>query len=411
MAATTTRVSRRPRTTTLGGGSGFQEGVDEVVKLAVQDPVHVRGLLVRAVVLGQLVGVEDVGADLAPPLVVGLLPALGGDLPLALLPLELEEPRLEDAHSDLPVLVLAALVLALGHDAGRQVRDPHGRVGLVYVLPAGAGSPVGVHLEVFLVHLDLDGLPHHGGHRDGGEARVPPAARVERADPDEPVHAPLRREQPEGVLALYGEGGALDAGLLPLGVLDDLQPEPPPLGPPPVHPREHLGPVLRIDPAGPRVYGEDRVALVVVPREEPGHLLLLQNLLDPPELLPHLGEKRPETSLAVSGSSQKPGRLISSPSSSTSAPRRPTSKNVSSSARRPSSSAVFSLSSANYPVRTSGASVELIGTLSGGAPGCPWHFLNFLPLPHGHGSFRPTLLASALRGLFGRSLGSSVPPL
>jgi preprotein translocase subunit SecA len=47
---------------------------------------------------------------------------------------------------------------------------------------------------------------------------------------------------------------------------------------------------------------------------------------------------------------------------------------------------------------------------SGGAPGWPWHFLYFLPLPQGHGSLRPTL-PSALRGLLGRWLGSSPPPL
>src|SRR5581483_12127399 len=35
-------------------------------------------------------------------------------------------------------------------------------------------------------------------------------------------------------------------------------------------------------------------------------------------------------------------------------------------------------------------------------PGCyaaaPWHFLNLRPLPHGHGSFRPTLLKSTAPG-------------
>jgi hypothetical protein len=42
------------------------------------------------------------------------------------------------------VLVLAALVLALDHDAGRQVGDADRRLGLVDVLAAGAGGTVGV---------------------------------------------------------------------------------------------------------------------------------------------------------------------------------------------------------------------------------------------------------------------------
>ena len=29
-------------------------------------------------------------------------------------------------------------------------------------------------------------------------------------------------------------------------------------------------------------------------------------------------------------------------------------------------------------------------------PATPQHFLNFLPLPHGHGSFRPTFVCSRL---------------
>src|SRR5215212_6293837 len=184
---------------------------------------------------------EYVGADLRSPLDLGLLPALRGDLLLPLLAFELEEPSPQNAQGDLTVLVLAALVLALRHDARREVRDPDRRVRLVDVLAAGPRGPVGIHLEVFLVDLDLDGLADDGRDGDGGEAGVPPCAGVERADPDEPMHPALGRGEPEGVLPRDGEGGALYAGLLALCVLDNLQPEAVPLGPPPVHARKHLG--------------------------------------------------------------------------------------------------------------------------------------------------------------------------
>src|SRR5215211_7496039 len=62
-------------------------------------------------------------------------------------------------------------------------------------------------------------------------------------------------------------------------------------------------------------------------------------------ILPCTLEKRADTALASWGSSQKPGRLMSSPSSSASVRNLSTSKNASSSARRPSSSDVLSLSS------------------------------------------------------------------
>jgi hypothetical protein len=44
--------------------------------------------------------------------------------------------------------VLAASVLALHHDAGGNVRQAHGRVGLVDVLAAGAAGAEGVGAHI-----------------------------------------------------------------------------------------------------------------------------------------------------------------------------------------------------------------------------------------------------------------------
>src|SRR5215210_1811618 len=110
--------------TALGRVPVLQVGVDESVEFAVEHPVHVRRLLAGAMILHQLVRVEDVGPDLGPPLDLGLLPALRGDLLLPLLALQLEEPSPQDAHGYFPILVLAPLVLALSHDARGKVGDP-----------------------------------------------------------------------------------------------------------------------------------------------------------------------------------------------------------------------------------------------------------------------------------------------
>src|SRR5918999_6162279 len=136
MRTSTSKANSVILVTALGRRLGLQVGVDEGVEVSVEDAVHVRRLLAGAVVLDELVRVEDVGPDLGSPLYVGLLAALGGDLALPLLALELEEAGPQDPHGNLAVLVLAPLVLALHHDAGRQVRDPDRRVGLVDVLPS-----------------------------------------------------------------------------------------------------------------------------------------------------------------------------------------------------------------------------------------------------------------------------------
>src|SRR5918912_2263802 len=281
----------RPLRTMLGRSSVLEVGVDKGVQVAVENPVYVGGLLPSAQVFHELVRVEDVRSDLGPEPHLGLLPALRGDLPLPFLALELEEASPQDPHGDLAVLVLAPLVLALHDGPSREVRDPDRRVGLVDVLAARPGGPVGIDLQILLVDLHLDSIAYDRGDRNRGEARVPSAPGVEWAYADQPVNPALRREEAERVLPADAEGGALYAGLLALGVLNDLEPEAPALGPPPVHPGEHLGPILGVHAPFAGVYGEDSVALVVLSGEEPRHLLLLEHAFDPPELLLDLGEE------------------------------------------------------------------------------------------------------------------------
>jgi hypothetical protein len=67
---------------------------------------------------------------------------------------------------------------------------------------------------------------------------------------------------------LHGDGHALEPGLLPFGLVDDLGVEPVPLGPAQVHPEEHLGPVGRLGAAGAGADREQRVARVVFAGEQ-----------------------------------------------------------------------------------------------------------------------------------------------
>src|SRR5690606_6648162 len=64
----------------------------------------------------------------------------------------------EYAHGLRLVLVLTAVVLAFDDDAGRQVGDAHGRVGLVDVLPAGAGGTECVDADVGRIDDDIADL-------------------------------------------------------------------------------------------------------------------------------------------------------------------------------------------------------------------------------------------------------------
>src|SRR3546814_16215900 len=63
------------------------------------------------------------------------------------------------------------LFRSLHHDTGRQVGDPHRRVGGVDVLATGALRAVGVDPQILVVDVDVDllGLRQH---RDGGSRGV-----------------------------------------------------------------------------------------------------------------------------------------------------------------------------------------------------------------------------------------------
>ena len=51
--------------------------------------------------------------------------------------------------------VLRAAILTFGHDAGRNMRDAHGRVGLVDMLPTGPGGAVGIDTQISRVKVDI----------------------------------------------------------------------------------------------------------------------------------------------------------------------------------------------------------------------------------------------------------------
>ena len=83
----------------------------------------------------------------------------------------------------------------------RQMRDPHGAVGLVDVLAARALRAVGVDLQVAVVDLDVGVVGQERRDDHGRERRVAAVRAVERRLAHEPVLAALGLEDPVGVLA------------------------------------------------------------------------------------------------------------------------------------------------------------------------------------------------------------------
>ena len=82
------------------------------------------------------------------------------------------------------------------------------------------------------------------------------------------MDTPFGLQEPEGVAATHHELGRADAGLGPFRDGLDLEGETPPVGPPGVHAKQGLGPVLSIGATGSGLHLADRVALVVLATEQ-----------------------------------------------------------------------------------------------------------------------------------------------
>src|SRR2546421_4502944 len=157
----------------------LQARADEIVEVAVEHPLCVAFLDAGAQVLDARL-IEHVGADLVSPLDVGL-----GGLELVAVGLELAqfqvvEARFQHRHGFRAVAVLRAIILALYHDARRQMRDAHRRVGLVDVLASGSRRAVGIDAQIGGIDLDLDVFVDLRIDEDAREGGVAARGRIEK---------------------------------------------------------------------------------------------------------------------------------------------------------------------------------------------------------------------------------------
>ena len=194
--------------------------------------------------------------------------------------LALQQLGLEHRHRAGPVLDLAALVLAGDDDVGRQVGDPDGGVGGVDALAARPARPEHVDPHLVLGDLDVVGLLDDGQDVDARERGLPAALVVVLGDAHHPVRAVLAAQRAVGVGRLDGEGGRLDPGLFRVGGVVDLGRVAVPLGPAQVDPPQPLGPVGRVGPAGLGVDGDQRLAGVVLARQQGPDLQLVDLVAD-----------------------------------------------------------------------------------------------------------------------------------
>ena len=173
--------------------------------------------MVRNPALGEVVGADPLVAHTGAHLAA----AHTGHLTVQPLLLLLIELGGQHPHTFLPVLELAALLLAGHHNSRGLVDQTDGGAGFVDVLAAGAGGPIDLHLNVCGVELYIH-LFHLRQHRNGGSGGVDPAAGLGFRHPLNPVHTGFVFHSGIGPPAADNKVRLLDAPQLGFAVVHQL---------------------------------------------------------------------------------------------------------------------------------------------------------------------------------------------
>ncbi len=187
--------------------------------------------------------------------------------------------------------MLAAFVLTLHDDAGRQMGQTDRTVGFVDVLPARAAGSERILPHVIFVDVDLDAVGHLGGHIDRREAGLSLPFGVERADADQSVHAGFTLQIAVRQRAAHGNRRVVDPGLVVVAAVQQFHRIVVLLGPLRVHPQQHLGPVIGVGSSVTGMDREDRATGVVGAVEQVLQLELLDFALETCDFLRQLRHK------------------------------------------------------------------------------------------------------------------------
>ena len=168
-----------------------EELLDKIIQIAVHDRCGIAGLVTGAMVLDHVVRMKYIGANLAAPGNIHLGAFQFFQLFLFFLELFLVKLGQQYLHGSVSIAVLRPLVLALYNDARRDVRDAHGRAGLVHVLASGAAGPISVDAQILFVNVDFDGIVDFRVDEYRGKRGVAPLVGIEWGNAHQSMDARL----------------------------------------------------------------------------------------------------------------------------------------------------------------------------------------------------------------------------
>src|SRR5262245_39441634 len=120
-------------------GTNLKVGLDKRIQIAVQHPIHITDFNFGSVILDKSIRLEHIGPDLTAPRNVELTVLNRLGFGLLLLHFDFEQPRSQNLHADVFILMLRPLVLTLDDDARGKMRDADSRIRCIDVLAPFSG--------------------------------------------------------------------------------------------------------------------------------------------------------------------------------------------------------------------------------------------------------------------------------
>ena len=172
--------------------------------------------------------------------------------------------------------MLGTVVLALGHDPGRDVGNTHRRFGTVNVLTARAGRAINVNAQIRRVDFDINIIINFRINKRGAERRVATTAGVKRALTHQAVNASFCTQPAVSVIAGDFDRHGFNTRHFTFRLFDDFSFETTRFCPAQIHTLKHARPVLCFRTARPRLNIEVAVGAVIFAREHTAELKLRQ---------------------------------------------------------------------------------------------------------------------------------------
>ena len=146
------------------------------------------------------------------------------------------------------------------------------------MLPACAAASVGINPQILFVDFHIQVLFDIRHNVQRHKRGLPLSLGIKGRNTNQPVHALLRFQVTVGIDTIYLEGHGLDACLVPVQIIEHLYGKALALRPTGIHAVEHTAPVAALRAARSRVQLQNRVAFVILTRQQSSNAYLLKRV-------------------------------------------------------------------------------------------------------------------------------------